>query len=65
MDADWGWGITDSKPTTGYLFQIGGAAITWQSKKQFCTALSTAKAEYVAVAGTIQEAVWLRQLRES
>ena len=24
----------DSKSTSGYLFQVGGTAITWQSKKQ-------------------------------
>lgn len=63
-DADWGGDITDSKSTTGYLFQLGGAAITWQSKKQTCTALSTAEAEYVALAGAAQEAVWLKQLNQ-
>ena len=61
-DADWGGDIiTDSKSTTGYLFQVGGVAITWQSKKQSCTALSTAEA---ALAGAVQEAVWLRQLNQ-
>ena len=63
-DADWGGDITDSKYTTGYLFQIGGTTITWQSKKKSCTALSTAEAEYVALAGAAQEAVWLRQLNQ-
>ena len=63
-DADWGGNITDSKSTTGYLFQIGGTTITWQSKKQSCVALSTAEAEYVALAGATQEAVWLRQLNQ-
>ena len=63
-DADWGGDITDSKSTTGYLFQIGGAPNTWQSKKQSCTALSTAEAEYVALAGAAQEEVWLRQLNQ-
>ena len=55
-DADWGGDITDSKSTTGYLFQIGGATITQQSKRQSCTTLSTAEAEYVALAGAVQEA---------
>ena len=50
-DADWGGDIIDSKSTTGYLFQIGGAAITWQSKKQSCIALSTAEVEYICGIG--------------
>ena len=61
-DADWGDDITDCKSTSGYLFQIHGTAITWQSKKQPCVALSTAEAEYVALAGAAQEATWLKQL---
>ena len=63
-DADWGGDTTDSKSTTGYLFQIGGTAITWQSKKQSCVALSSAEAEYVALAAAAQEAIWLKQLNE-
>ena len=63
-DADWGGDTTDSKSTSGYLFQVGGTAITWQSKKQLCVALSTAEAEYVALAEAAQEAVWLKQLNE-
>ena len=42
---------------TGYLFQIDGTAITWQSKKQSCVALSTAEGEYVALSGAVLEAV--------
>ena len=56
-DADRGGDITNSKSTTGYLFQVGGAAIAWQIKKQSCTALFTAKAKYVALVGATQEVV--------
>ena len=45
-------------------FQIGSAAITWQSKKQLCDGLSTAEAEYVALSEAAQEAVWLKQLNQ-
>ena len=31
-------------------------------KKQTCVALSTAEAEYMALASTIKEAMWMRQL---
>ena len=39
-----------------------GGAVSWRSKKQSSVALSTAEAEYIALASTAQEAVWLRQL---
>ena len=44
------------------MFLFGDAAITWKSSKQTCVALSTAEAEYVALATAAQEAVWLQQL---
>ena len=61
-DADWAGDIDDRKSTSGYLFQIGGTAVSWRSKKQVCVALSTAEAEYMALASAAQEAVWMRQL---
>ena len=63
-DTDCGDDTLDCKSTTGYLFQIGGTAITWQSKKQSCVALSTVEAKYVALSGAAQEAVWLKQLNQ-
>ena len=47
---------------TLYVFQLGGTAISWRSMKQTCVALSTAEAEYMALASAAQEAMWLRQL---
>ena len=61
-DADWGSDCNDCKSTTGYLFQIGGTAVTWKSQKQSCVALSTAEAEYMALSSTAQEAIWMREL---
>ena len=52
----------DRKSTSGYVFQISGAAISWRSKKQSCVALCTAEAEYIALASAAQEAIWMRQL---
>lgn len=42
------------KSTSGYVFVLGGGAISWKSIKQTCVVDSTMKAEY--------EAVWLRNL---
>ena len=61
-DANWAGDLDDRKSTSGYLFQIGGCAVSWRSKKQTCVALSTAEAEYMALASAAQEAVWMRQL---
>ena len=56
-DSDWAGDLDDRKSTSGYLFQISGAAISWRSKKQTCVALSTAEAEYIALASASQEAM--------
>ena len=58
-DADWAGDMDDRKSTSGYMFQISGAAISWRSKKQPCVALSTAEAEYIALASAAQEAIWM------
>ena len=39
-DADWAGDLDDRKPTSGYIFQLSGAAISWRSKKQACAVLS-------------------------
>ena len=61
-DADWAGDVGDRKSTSGYMFLLGGAAISWKSSKQTCVALSTAEAEYVALSTAAQEAIWLQQL---
>ena len=37
------------KSTSGYVFLASGGAITWISKKQTMRALSSTKAEYIAI----------------
>ena len=61
-DADWAGDTDDRKSTSGYMFQISGAVISWRSKKQTSVALSTAEAEYMALASAAQDAIWMRQL---
>ena len=41
---------------------MAGGAITWHSKKQSITALSSTKAEYIALSEMAHEAQWLRSL---
>ena len=54
--------MDDRKSTSGYVFLISGGAVSWRSKKQTCIALSSAEAEYVALASAGQEAAWMREL---
>ena len=61
-DADWAGDIGERKSSSGFVFCLGNATISWKSKKQSVVALSTAEAEYIALCAATQEAVWLRRL---
>ena len=64
-DADWAGDLDTRRSTSGYVFQIGGATVSWSSKRQATVAKSSTEAEYVALSFATQEAVWLRQLFDS
>jgi hypothetical protein len=49
----------DYKSVTGYVFLSAGGTITWKSKKQTIIALSTTKAEYIALSEAGHEACQL------
>jgi len=59
-DADWG-SSDDRRSTTGYVFRLNAhsSPISWKSKKQQCTALSSCEAEYIALSSATQEAIFL------
>ena len=61
-DADWATDKDTRRSVTGYVFELGGAAITWNSKLQPTVALSTSEAEYMAASAATQEAIHLRRL---
>ena len=61
-DADWASDINDRKSTSGFVFMLGGAAISWRSKKQNSVVLSSTEAEYITVVHAAKEAIWLRCL---
>ena len=64
-DADWAGQKDDRRSTSGYVFLVAGAAISWASKTQKSVALSTAEAEYMALAEASKEAVHLKALLAS
>lgn len=62
VDADWASDSLDRKSYTGFCFTMSGSAISWQSRKQRATALSSTEAEYVALSEAGREAIYLRDL---
>ncbi|KAJ0714724.1 putative RNA-directed DNA polymerase [Helianthus annuus] len=59
-DADLGGCKKTFKSTTGYVFTVGGTAVSWMSRLQKSVALSTTEAEYMAIAEASKELVWLK-----
>jgi len=48
-DADWAGDIDSRHSTTGNVFVMSGAAVSWLSNQQPVAALSTTEAEYIAL----------------
>lgn len=61
-DSDWAGSLDDRRSTSGSISNLGSGAITWISKKQATTALSSSKAEYIAAVSSACQALWLRRL---
>jgi len=60
-DANW---ISDSdeiKLTSGYVFTLGGGAVTWRSARKIIIARSTMKSEFVALEMAGSEIEWLKK----
>lgn len=60
-DSSYAGDLEDRKSITGYCFFLGGAIVTWCSKRQRIISRSTPEAEYVAVSQGAREGVWIRQ----
>ena len=63
-DADWGGDMLGRRSTTGYLFLLGGSAISWGSALQRTVALSSCESEYMALKEAIKEHMFLRSIFE-
>nr|GFB85085.1 retrovirus-related Pol polyprotein from transposon TNT 1-94 [Tanacetum cinerariifolium] len=56
--------LTSSRPDIVQAF-LGDKLISWMSKKQDCTAMSSAEAEYVALSASYAQVMWMRtQLKD-
>lgn len=60
-DSDWANCPHDRRSYTGYHFNLAGAPVAWESKKQSTVALSSTEAEYMALAAATKEACYLRR----
>ncbi|GJS81644.1 retrovirus-related pol polyprotein from transposon TNT 1-94 [Tanacetum coccineum] len=58
-DADHAGCKDDCKSTSGGLQFLGGKLVSWSSKKQDCTAMSTAEAEYVSLSACCAQVIWM------
>ena len=59
-DSDWAGDLDTRRSTSGYIFMLNGCTITYRTKKQTSTALSSCEAETIASSLAGAEAVWLR-----
>nr|GEY74735.1 hypothetical protein [Tanacetum cinerariifolium] len=54
-------GCIDSRKSTSIRIQfLGDKLVSWMSKKQNCTAMLSAKAEYMALSASYAQVIWMR-----
>jgi hypothetical protein len=62
VDSDFAANLDKRRSLTGYVFTIGGCAVSWRACLQPTIAQTTIEAEYIAVCDVCKEAVWLKGL---
>ena len=64
VDSDLAGDIDSRRSTTGYVFTLGSAAVSWISQLQKIVSISTTEAEYVAATEACKEMVWMQGFME-
>jgi hypothetical protein len=62
VDSDFAADLDSRRLLTGYVFTVGGCAVSWRACLQPTVAQSTTEAEYIAVCDACKEAIWLKGL---
>jgi hypothetical protein len=62
VDSDYAVDLDKRRSLTGYVFTVGGCAVSWRATLQDVPAQSTTEAEYMAISEACKEAVWLKGL---
>jgi len=60
VDSDFGGDLDKKRSLMGYVFTLGGCAISWKSTLQSTVALSRTEAKYMAITEAIKETIWLK-----
>ncbi|GKE71204.1 hypothetical protein Tco_1529276, partial [Tanacetum coccineum] len=60
LDSDYAGCNMDKKSTLGACQIFGGKLVCWNAKKQQLVAMSSAEAEYVAIAGCCASILWMK-----
>jgi hypothetical protein len=63
-DSDWASDPITRKSTTGYLVKLANGVFCWNSRVQKSITLSSTEAEYMSLADTSRQLVWIRSLFE-
>jgi len=63
-NADFAGDVDDRKSVSGHTYLLGGGAISWNSKKQTTTALSSTEAKYMAIFHATCQVIWHQNLLE-
>lgn len=61
-DADFAGYRKDCKSNSGYVVFYNGAPIDWTCRKQDSVSLSSCESEYISLAETCQELLWIKRL---
>lgn len=59
-DANWISNSKDPKFISGYVFTLGGTAVSWKSSKQTCIARSIMESKFIMLDKASEEVEWLR-----
>ncbi|GJY83600.1 retrovirus-related pol polyprotein from transposon TNT 1-94 [Tanacetum coccineum] len=60
QDADHAGSNDDCKSTSRGIQFLGDKLVSWSLKKQDCTAMSSAKAEYISLSACCAQVIWMR-----